>query len=138
MEPEEEITATLEFLRIADMCGVTGMESRMAERIKAILIANPDRTHSSDADSNTHCLTSGHITSASHLPTEHPVRGLFAAADVRGFLLRDDHKFFNESQEIPKFSVDLLNAVQRTLKSPRTEHGCVVVNDPLDGKNLYM
>ena len=33
LKPEEDITATIEFVRFADMCGVTGMETLMAERI---------------------------------------------------------------------------------------------------------
>jgi hypothetical protein len=39
LTPEEAITATIEFVRFADMCGVTGIEHLMAERIKAIIIA---------------------------------------------------------------------------------------------------
>jgi hypothetical protein len=39
--PEDSVSATLEFVRFADMCGVTGMESQMAEHIKAIIVANP-------------------------------------------------------------------------------------------------
>lgn len=39
--PEEAITTAIEFTRLADMCGVTGMESLIAEHIKAIIPANP-------------------------------------------------------------------------------------------------
>jgi hypothetical protein len=39
--PEEAITTAIEFTRLADMCGVTGMESLIAEHIKAIILANP-------------------------------------------------------------------------------------------------
>jgi hypothetical protein len=34
--PKEYITTTIELVRLADMCGVTGMETQMAEYIKAI------------------------------------------------------------------------------------------------------
>ena len=34
LSSEEAITAILEFVRLADMCGVTGMESLMAAHIK--------------------------------------------------------------------------------------------------------
>ena len=39
LAPEEAITATIEFVRIADMCQVTGMEALMAERIKGMIMA---------------------------------------------------------------------------------------------------
>ena len=48
--------------RIADMCAVTDMESMMAERIKAIIIANPtpktDNPLGPSEQDNTYCLTS--------------------------------------------------------------------------------
>ncbi|KAL4860661.1 hypothetical protein BDV12DRAFT_94060 [Aspergillus spectabilis] len=40
--PEDQISATIELVRLADMCNITGMESQMAQYIKAILVANPD------------------------------------------------------------------------------------------------
>ena len=39
--PNETSTLSIEFVRLADMCGVTGMETLMAERIKGIIIAQP-------------------------------------------------------------------------------------------------
>jgi hypothetical protein len=39
--PTENITAAIEFVRLADMCDVTRMETLMAEHIKAIILANP-------------------------------------------------------------------------------------------------
>ncbi|KAH8745523.1 hypothetical protein F5882DRAFT_312714, partial [Hyaloscypha sp. PMI_1271] len=39
LAPEEVITATIEFVRIADIYGVTGIEALMAEHIKGIIIA---------------------------------------------------------------------------------------------------
>jgi hypothetical protein len=39
--PEKAITTAIEFTRLADMCSVTGMESLIAEHIKAIILANP-------------------------------------------------------------------------------------------------
>jgi hypothetical protein len=85
-------------VRIADMCSVTGIESMTAERIKAIIIANPapktgEVIYSPPGPSvliNTYCLTSEHITSAANLPDGHPVRYILAAAAVEGYLLRDD------------------------------------------------
>jgi hypothetical protein len=38
---EEAITSTIEFVRFVGMCGVTGLDTLMAERMKAIIIADP-------------------------------------------------------------------------------------------------
>jgi hypothetical protein len=37
----DEITKVIEFVRLADMCGVTGMEEIMAEHIKTLLGKQP-------------------------------------------------------------------------------------------------
>jgi hypothetical protein len=67
--PKEYTITTIEFVRLADMRRVTGMETQMAEYIKAIFIANPapkalkfeqDR----DPDINIYSLAPKHITSA--------------------------------------------------------------------------
>ena len=85
LTPEEAVTATIEFVRLADMCGVTGMESLMAERIKTIIKTNPAAPSKKlpktrDPNTNTHCLVSQHIKSAALLPKGHPVRGTLATA----------------------------------------------------------
>ena len=61
--PEDAITMAIEFARLADMCRITGMESLIAEHIKAITLANPapEDIHFEKwraPDTNTHCLTS--------------------------------------------------------------------------------
>jgi hypothetical protein len=38
--PEDTITAIIEFIRLADMCSVTGMESLMAEHIQSAGVIN--------------------------------------------------------------------------------------------------
>ncbi|PMD31936.1 hypothetical protein L207DRAFT_519232, partial [Hyaloscypha variabilis F] len=87
---EETITTAIEFARLADMCRVTGMESLMAERIKAIILANPGPEDPEwlgrAPDTNTFYLMSQHITSAVALPEGHPVRAILAAATVEGCL----------------------------------------------------
>jgi len=144
LEPAEAITATIEFVRIADMCAVTGMESLMAERIKAIIIANPtpktDNPPGPSEQDNTYCLTSWHITSAANLPDGHPVRRILAVAAVKGYLQHDDHKFLKEMQEVHNFSVDLLNAVKATLKTLNASYSgkSITVKDPLGGGNLWL
>jgi hypothetical protein len=91
LPPEEAITTAMEFTRLADMCGVTGMESLIAEHIKALILANPAPDDSKfymwrPLDRNTHCFTSQHIISAVALPEGHSVRGILAAAAVEGYL----------------------------------------------------
>jgi hypothetical protein len=117
----ETIAAVIEFVRIADMCSVIGMESLMAEHIKATIIANPGLKlpvdPKRDPNTNTHSLSSQHIASAAYLPDGHPVRRMLATASVEGYLRHDNHKFLKESQEVPSFSVDLLTAVKATLKT---------------------
>jgi hypothetical protein len=143
LKPEEVITATIEFVRFADMCGVTGMETLMAERIKAIIIANPTSTigySTRDPDTNTYCLISQHIKSAAFLPKGHLVRSTLAMAAVEGYLRHDNYKFLRETQEIPSFSIDLLKSVKATLKTLRVDgiHGkSVTCKDPLSGQTVW-
>jgi hypothetical protein len=73
--PKECITTTIEFVRLADMYGVTGIETQMAEYIKAIIMANPAPKASKfeqdrDPDTNIYSLAPRHYcaaTSASQL-----------------------------------------------------------------------
>ena len=139
--PEEAITAAIEFARLADMCRITGMESLTAEHIKAIIVANPAPEDSEWAgwrapDTNTHCLTSQHITSAVALPEEHPVRAILAAATVEGCLRQHNYKFEREASRIPEFSVDLLKAVRATIESITIEYSATTFEDPISGVRL--
>jgi hypothetical protein len=143
--PEEAITTAIEFTRLADMCGVAGMESLIAEHIKAIILANPAPKNSMfekwrTPDTNTYCLTSQHIISAVHLPEWHPVRGILAAAAVEGYLRQeqDNYKFLRETSEVPDFSVDLLKAVRATLKSIAYEECRITFKDPISGMRLRL
>jgi len=136
LTPEETITAAIEFVRFADMCGVTGMETLMAEHIKAIIIANP--APGLKSYTNTYCLTSKHIVSAASLPEEHPVRSILAAAAVKGYLRDDNYRFLKETQEVPNFSADLLKAVKATLKSLTISYTSITVKDPVSGENVYL
>jgi BTB/POZ domain len=138
---EEAITATIEFVRFADMRGVTGMESMMAGRIKATIndnAATPSKgsVHASDPDTNTHCITSRHIKSAALLPHGHPVRGILARAAVKGYLQHDSHKFLREKEEIPSFSVDLLQAVKSTLRTLTCSKSSIGFKDPISGETF--
>jgi hypothetical protein len=141
--PEEAITTVIEFARLADMCHITGVESLMAEHIKAIILANPapedwkwaDRRA---PDTNTHCLTSQHITSAVALPKGHPVRTILAAATVEGCLRRHNYKFEKEASSVPEFSADLLKAVRATIENISIEHNATTFADPISGVTLRL
>jgi hypothetical protein len=136
--PEEAITATIEFVRFAGMCGITGMETLMAKRIKAIIIANPSPPlkGTRDPDTNTYCLTSQHIISAAFLPKEHPVRRILAMAAVGGYLRHDNHKLLRETQEVPNFSIDLLKSVKATLNTYSVDEELITFKDPISGEEL--
>jgi hypothetical protein len=139
LAPEEAITATIEFVRIADMCQVTGMEALMAERIKGIIMAQRAvEDVFVDRHLNTLCLTTQHIVSAALLPKGHPVRGMLASAAVTGFLLEDKHKFVKETEDVHEFAVDLLGEVKTAFKSLKTDPPCITFKDPITGQTLYL
>jgi hypothetical protein len=137
--PTENITAIIEFVRLADMCDVTGMETLMAEHIKTIILTNPPPTPDAwdrDPDTNTYCLEGQHITSASLLPDGHPVRKLLAIASVEGYIRRNKYKFSNEIQQAPTFAVDLLLEVKEALKTVDLGERTVTFKEPFSGKTL--
>ncbi|KFY29939.1 hypothetical protein V494_08362 [Pseudogymnoascus sp. VKM F-4513 (FW-928)] len=134
---EETITTILEFVRLADMCGVSGMEAPMAERIKEhVLAVDFARGTSSTRDNNTPCITLQHIASAALLPTGHPVRGVLAAVAVREFCHHNDRKFMDKAEEYPDFAVDLLKAMRTTFKSLAHSKRSITFKDPLSGEIL--
>ncbi|TVY12698.1 hypothetical protein LARI1_G009579 [Lachnellula arida] len=102
----------------------------MAERIKAIILANPAPEDPEWPGwrvpyTNTFCLTSQHITSACALPQGHPVRGILAAATVEGY------KFEREASRVPEFAVNLLKAVRATIESITIEFNATTFEDPI-------
>jgi hypothetical protein len=112
------------------MCGVTGMETQMAEYIKTIIMANPAPKASKfeqgrDPDTNTYSLAPQHIISAALLPSGHPVRKVLAVAAVEGYVRRDRHKFLDEIREAPDFAVDLLMEIKEALKTVTNVCPCV-------------
>jgi hypothetical protein len=139
--PAECISATIEFVRLADMCEVTGMETLMAEHIKAIILANPAPEKNGivqgrDPDTNTYCLVGQHITSAALLPDGHPIRKVLAIAAVEGYIRRNKHKFVKEICSSPNFAADLLLEVKETLKTVNSGESNITFKDPLSGKTL--
>lgn len=136
--PTESVTAILEFVRLADMCDVTGMEIVMAEHIKAILLANPapEIEGHRDPDTNTCCLTYQHVTSAALLPDGHPIRKVLAIAAVEGYIRRNEHKFLKEIRDSPNFAADLLLEVKETLMTVVSSGSIITFKDPFSGKTL--
>jgi hypothetical protein len=140
--PEETITTILEFVRLADMCGVSGMESLMAERIKSLILAAnhaPEMFSTyKNTDTNPRCLTLQHITSAAFLPKGHPVRGVLAAAVVKEYFHYHDNRFMDKAEEYPDFSVDLLKAMKATFKSLGHNKRGITFKDSLSGEILAL
>lgn len=139
IEPVEAISCTIEFVRIADMCGVTGMENLMAERLKDIILAPTPRPSGFDTPlNNTYYITSEHIKSAVSLPVGHPVRSIIASAAVKGFLLHEKHKIWTEAHENPDFAVDLLREVKVTLSSLEVYRNSAFVIDHIRGGRINL
>jgi hypothetical protein len=136
-EPDVAITTAIEFARLADMCGITCVESFVAERIKAIILANPGLETNFDRSpsTNTHHLTSQNITSAFNLPEGHPVRAILAAASIEDILGQDIFTFQEAASTVPGFSVALLKAVKGTIGSVHNEYGRTTFVDPLSQVN---
>jgi len=141
--PEEAITAAIEFVRLADMCGITGVESFMAEHIREVIRANPppaniDDSFESDRDpqTNTYYLNSQHIVSIASLPKGHPVRSMIAMAAVQGYFRHGDFKFLEEAGDLHTFSFDLLQEVKATLKTLTPGKNHITFKDPFSGKKL--
>jgi hypothetical protein len=130
----------IEFARISDMYGVTGMEIRMAEHIKALILASASSPwiFSYEFDWNTYLIDPAHIISAVQLPGGHPVRQILAAASVRGYFRDDEHKFVKETQETPGFASDLLQAVKGALNTLKKGDYKASVADPLSGQEFYL
>ncbi|OOQ83124.1 hypothetical protein PEBR_36593 [Penicillium brasilianum] len=97
LDPGRQISAIIEFVRLADMCAVTGMESQITQRLEAILLANaPPVPWSKDysgvpVDAYTQALSTDHIFSVECLPQGHPVRRVLAKNSVPGFLRSRKH-----------------------------------------------
>jgi hypothetical protein len=142
-EPGDAIDLGIEFARLADMCHITGMESFIAEHIKAVILANPAPQDGKfeqwrAPDTNTYHLTSQNIISALSLHEGHPVRVILAAAAVEGYLRQDNCKFLTETPKVPEFLADLLKAVRATIKNIAHESYYFTFEDPISGVRLRL
>ncbi|KAJ6126275.1 hypothetical protein N7471_010768 [Penicillium samsonianum] len=142
LNPEDRVSAIIEFTRLADMCSITGMESQMAQNLKDIFVANPPPDFlialNTCVNTNTRDITSQHIASAANLPAEHPVRCMLATASVEGFLRNENYKFAEETQNYPTFGADLLREVRVVLRGLKIAHHHVTVEDPISGRDIFI
>ncbi|CAG7916450.1 unnamed protein product [Penicillium olsonii] len=136
-DPIEHISAALELARLADKYDIISLEATMAQYVKNILKSNPHpQSHNSwrHVDSNTYYLTHDHIASATLLPRGHPVRSVFAAAFVEGFLRSPEHKFSKEIDAYPSFGADILQQTRLALHRVKPLRGATF-EDPISGKS---
>ena len=139
LPPEEAITATIEFARLADMCGIKGMEHSMAEHIKSVLLAGrPPSTKArrKKSDTSSRYFTPKHIISAVLLPNRHPVRTILASAAVPGYLTHDN--YLSKALEVPEFAVDLIREVQTAIRSFESRGSGVSFQDPLSDSRITL
>jgi len=139
--PGEAIEAMVEFARLADFCQVEGVTELAAENIKIVILGHPAPKHAAflghrQPDTNTYSVTSRAIEWASFLPKDHAVRKMLAMTVVEGYLRATKHKFFKETQEIPSFGMDVLNAVKSALNTLRGKDGTIEFTDPISGLAL--
>ncbi|KAJ5785508.1 uncharacterized protein N7503_010720 [Penicillium pulvis] len=129
-DPTEHISASMELVRLADKYRIVELEDEMAQYIKDIMIITP--TWGRHFDTNTHYLTSEHVISAAVLHREHPVRRLFAAASVEGYLRSEYHKFADLYEDCPCFAADLLREVRMALNGVKPSK-YTEFKDPVSG-----
>ena len=152
--PEAALSAVLEFVRLADMVGATGMENAMSDLTKQIIlkaVPQPEKDPGSasaqplDAihirsDILMSNITLEHICSASQLSQEHPVRCMVAAAGVEGYLRCDNPKVLMMMEDCPSFALDLLKETKKVLRKLETirrrEGDCSAFTDPITGERL--
>jgi hypothetical protein len=84
---KQMISSIIEFLRIADMCVVTGMEAGMACQIGLIITRTPPSFRSGPtADGFIPLITSQHTRAALFLPRDHPVCDLVVKEAIEGYI----------------------------------------------------
>jgi hypothetical protein len=91
VEKQKAITSIVEFHRIADMCGVTGMEFDMAYQISCIItsILPDDLTNGALGDEMNPLVTPHHTRAARLLPNHHPVRELVVNEAIEEYIRSD-------------------------------------------------
>jgi hypothetical protein len=141
LPPAESIGATIEFARLADMVGLTVVESLMAEHLRQTILANApaqDSVFVTPPDEHTYHLRLEHIRAGVQLPKRHPVRTMLASAAVKGCLLRNQGKNFKETQSLPDFAVDVLREVGVALESLESEKRGMTFADPFSEQRVQL
>jgi hypothetical protein len=141
LPPAEMIAASIEFARLADMVGLTGVESMMAEHIRQVILAHrpaQDSVFATPPDEHTYYLRLEHIRSGVLLPKGHLVRKMLASAAVKGYLLCNHGKSFKETQRLPDFAVDLLREVGVALESLESEKRSMTFEDTFSGQRINL
>ncbi|TVY43738.1 hypothetical protein LCER1_G008780 [Lachnellula cervina] len=133
----EEIGHVIEFMRFADMCGVTGVEEVMSTRLKDIIVKvcpyyNWDAQQSSETENPTG-VTVENISAAANLPSGNLVRRVLAETAVRDFFQGNMVDFWKETcQAIPSFGLDLLEATRDTMATVRHDRYNMRFVDPIN------
>lgn len=128
-----EILAVIEFVRLADMCGIDGMDL-IAEHVRGIIqrinptsTLQPPRRHR--AVLNARFLSE----CASLLPPGHAVRRVFAQALASAYLKSQKLIFAGELEKYPSLSTDVFKEVIAAVKSLHVTDGresCAYLTDP--------
>ncbi|OOQ84206.1 hypothetical protein PEBR_33653 [Penicillium brasilianum] len=115
-DPREHITAAMELVRLADKYNIVGLDTKMAQYIREIIIANRNPKANEfvrPVEPNTKWIDREHIISATYLRREHPVRRTLAAASLAGYLRSDHYKFIEETHlYLPLQPICFLKSVQ--------------------------
>jgi hypothetical protein len=138
--PEDQISAFIEFARLADMLGVANTEHKVATHIESIILKNLPYDSSMfitrqdrKPDENIRLISPSHIRDAACLPKGHEIRSLFAKAVIETFVMGSPKKFkfAEEREEVPAFAVDLLEQLGPTFKSFTASNKHVYFTEPL-------
>jgi hypothetical protein len=137
--PEDQISALIEFARLADMLGVANTGCQAATHIESIILE--DLPHDSsmfatrqerEPDENIRLISPSHIRDAACLPKGHEIRSLFAKAAVETFVMGGfkKFKFAEEREEVPGFAVDLLEQLGPIFKSFTASNKHIYFREP--------
>lgn len=110
-EYQDVISEILEFLRLADMCDVHGMEQVTADYLEDMF-----RMFKYD-DRPANIILPQHIAATGLLPDEHPFRLAMAKCLIRPFVEDYRFQFFDELSQLPEFSIDFLKLVRDMLRN---------------------
>ncbi|KAL2857244.1 hypothetical protein BJY01DRAFT_136944 [Aspergillus pseudoustus] len=133
-EPEVQVTAAIEFARLADMLGLKDTEPHVAEIVSnAILMDCASATIENYVNTHIRYITSTHIRDAACLPRGHLIRHHLARAAVKPYLSAGEFKFAQESQDVPEFALDLLRETRPAIRSIKVTNKHAYFRDPIGG-----